>query len=71
MVGPIVEQIADEYEGRIKVGKVNVDEEPELARRYGVMSIPTLLIIKDGKVVAKQVGAMPKPKLAAMIDEVL
>ena len=71
MVGPLVEQLAQEYDGKAKVGKINVDEEPDLARRYGVMSIPTLLVVKDGKVADKQVGALPKVKMAAMVDAAL
>ena len=71
MIAPIIDQLANEYDGRAVVGKVDVDEEPELARRYGVMSIPTLVVIKNGEVVNKVIGAVPKPKLAAMLDEVL
>ena len=71
MIAPIIDQLAGEYDGRAVVGKVDVDEEPELARRYGVMSIPTLVVIKNGEVVNKVIGAVPKPRLAAMLDEVL
>ena len=71
MIAPIIDQLANEYDGRAVVGKVDVDEEPELARRYGVMSIPTLVVIKNGEVVNKVIGAVPKPKLAAMLDEAL
>ncbi len=60
MVGPILEQIAKEQADRLRVAKVNIDENPELASNYGVMSIPTMLIFKDGKVVDEFVGAMPK-----------
>ena len=66
MVGPVVEVIADERDD-IKVGKVNVDEEQELAAQFGVMSIPTLVVIKDGKVVNQVVGARPKASILAML----
>ena len=67
MVSPIVEEIAGEVADRAKVGKVNVDEEPELAARYGVMSIPTLIVVKDGKVVSSTVGAQPKQAILGML----
>ncbi len=60
MVSPIVDELSDELSDSIKVAKVNVDDEPELASKYGVMSIPTLLLIKDGSVAATSVGARPK-----------
>src|SRR5579883_694383 len=60
MIAPHVDAIASEYEGRVKVYKVNVDEEPEIASKYGIMSIPTLLFFKEGKVVDQVVGAVPK-----------
>ena len=66
MVGPIVDEIADERVD-IKVGKVNVDEERELAGQFGVMSIPTLVVIKGGKVVNQMVGARPKSQILAML----
>ena len=66
MVGPIVDEIADER-GDIKVGKVNVDEQPELAAQFGVMSIPTLVVMKRGKVVNQMVGARPKAQILAML----
>ena len=64
MVSPIVDEIAGDYAGRIKVGKVDVDAEPELAGAFGVSSIPTLLLLKDGEVVERAVGARPKAQLA-------
>lgn len=67
-IAPSVEAIAGEYEGRAKVYKVDVDSEDELAGRYGVMSIPALLIFKDGKVVDQHVGAVPKAAIASMLD---
>ena len=66
MVSPIVDEIAAER-GDIKVGKVNVDEQPELAAQFGVMSIPTLVVIKGGKVVNQMVGARPKSQILAML----
>ena len=66
MVSPIVDEIAAER-GDIKVGKVNVDEQPELAGQFGVMSIPTLVVIKGGRVVNQMVGARPKSQILAML----
>ena len=63
MIAPIIEEIANEYEGSIKVGKVNVDDEPELASSFRVISIPTIVLVKDGKVTASAVGYMTKDKL--------
>lgn len=68
MVGPVIEQLADEYEGKVKIGKVNVDEEPELSQTFGIMSIPTIVLVKDGKVVKQVVGARPKAELEAMLQ---
>lgn len=68
VIGPIVDQIAVELQGRLKVGKVNVDDAPDLAGEFNVMSIPTLLIFKGGKPVDQIVGAMPKDKLLAKIN---
>ena len=68
MMGPIIEQLAEEYEGKAKVGKVNVDEEGELSQAFGVMSIPTIVLIKDGKVVKQAVGARPKAEVEAMLQ---
>ena len=68
MVAPIVEEIADEYDGRIKVGKVNVDEEPELSMQFRVASIPTLMVFKNGKLVNTAVGYRPKADILALLD---
>ena len=68
MMGPIIEQLAEEYEGKAKVGKVNVDEEGELSQAFGVMSIPTIVLVKDGKVVKQAVGARPKAEVEAMLQ---
>lgn len=66
MVSPIVDEIATEHP-EIKVGKINVDEQPELASDFGVMSIPALFVVKAGKVVNKSVGALPKQQILEMI----
>ena len=68
MMGPIIEQLAEEYEGKAKVGKVNVDEEGELSQAFGVMSIPTIVLVKDGKIVKQVVGARPKAEVKAMLQ---
>lgn len=68
MIGPVVDELSGEYEGKAIIGKVNVDENPETAAKFMVRSIPTLLIIKGGEVVDKQVGAVPKSTLAQKID---
>ena len=68
MIGPVVEELAGEYEGKAVIGKVNVDENPETASKYGIRSIPTLLVIKGGEIVDKQIGAVPKAVLAGKID---
>jgi thioredoxin 1 len=60
MIAPTVEEIAKEYDGKLKVGKLDVDSNPQTAMKYGIRSIPTLLIIKDGQVVEQMVGAVPK-----------
>ena len=66
MVSPIVDEIAEER-GDIKVGKINVDEEPALASRFGIMSIPTLVVMENGKLVNQAVGAMPKAQILALL----
>jgi thioredoxin 1 len=68
MVGPIVDELANEYDGKAVVGKVNVDNNPKIATDFGIMSIPALLFFKDGKLVDKQVGAVPKHILAGKLD---
>ena len=71
MVSPIVDQLADELDGRLVIGKCNVDENQDIAMKYGVMSIPTLVILKGGQEVNRIVGAMPKPALTADIEKSL
>ncbi len=71
MMGPVVEQLASEYDGKVKVGKVNIDEQPALAAKYGVMSIPFFAFIKKGTVVDDELGAVPKERLKNKIDQML
>jgi thioredoxin 1 len=68
MIGPVVEEMAGEYEGKAKIGKVNVDNNPDISVKYGIRSIPALLIFKDGEVVDQIVGAVPKPHLTKQLD---
>jgi thioredoxin 1 len=71
MVAPIVDELADEYDGKLKVRKLNVDENHDTAKEYGIMSIPTLLLFKEGKQVGRLVGAMPKADFQKQIDKIL
>ncbi len=71
MVAPVVEELADDYDGKLKVMKVDVDASPQTASNYGIRSIPTLLIFKDGKPVQQVVGAVPKQMLQEKIDQVV
>ena len=71
MVGPVVEEIANDYEGKAIVGKVDVDNNPEVAQKYGIRNIPTILFLKNGEVVDKQVGAVGKAALAEKLDAML
>ncbi|MGD8414191.1 MAG: thioredoxin [Candidatus Latescibacterota bacterium] len=71
MVAPIVEEIANEYQGKLKVGKLNTDENQQVPTKFGIMSIPTLMIFKGGQVVERIVGAQPKAALTSKIDAVL
>lgn len=71
MIAPHVEALATEYDGRVKVGKVNIDEERDITEKYGIMSIPTLLFFKDGKVVDQVVGAVPKSTIASKLESLL
>ena len=63
IVGPIIEQLATEYEGQAVIGKVDVDSNPEISMKYGIRNIPTILFLKNGEIVDKQVGAVPKSVL--------
>ncbi|NIO00871.1 MAG: thioredoxin [Candidatus Latescibacteria bacterium] len=71
IVAPIVEEIATEYAGKIKVGKMNTEDNQQIAAQYGIMSIPTLMIFKDGEVKESVVGAQPKEAITSKIDAVL
>lgn len=71
IVGPVVEELAKEYEGKIKVGKLNIDENPQTPSRYGVMSIPTIMIFKDGQPVKSIIGAQGKDNFKKAIEEVV
>lgn len=68
MVGPIVDEIASEYDGRVSVGKLNVDENPDVPSKYGIRSIPTLMVFKNGELVEKIVGAVPKSVITGKIE---
>jgi len=71
MVGPVIEEISNEYEGKAVVGKVDVDANQEFAAKYGVRNIPTVLLFKDGEIVSRQVGVSPKKTYTDAIDELL
>jgi thioredoxin 1 len=71
MVGPIVEEISKEYEGRAVVGKLDVDSNPRTTAKYGIRNIPTILFFKNGQVMDKQVGAVPKAVLVAKLEKLL
>ena len=71
MVGPILEEVADEYAGRAKVVKVNVDEQRQVAASFGIQSIPTFVLFNNGKVREHKVGAIPKAEFTAMLDKVI
>jgi thioredoxin 1 len=68
MMGPVIEEIAAQSAGNVKVAKVNVDEQPSLAQQFGVMSIPTLVVIKHGRVTATSVGAQPKQSVLRLLE---
>ena len=71
MVGPILEQMAEDYKGKLKIAKINVDEEGELASNYNIVSIPTILIFHNGNVAKQQIGAVPKKVLEDLVKEFL
>ena len=70
-VAPIVEQLAGEYDGRVKVTKLDIDESPGVAQKFGIRGVPTLMMFKGGKMVGQQVGAVPKVRLAAFVNGAL
>ncbi len=67
MLAPVVDELAEQYEGKVKFGKINVDEQPRLAMNYSVESIPTLLLFKDGRAVDKSIGVVPKSSIEQML----
>lgn len=71
MIAPTIEELAKEYAGKIKVAKLNTDENPDIASRYKIMGIPTIMFFKDGEKVDQIVGAVPKPQLKAKIESLL
>ena len=71
MIAPAIEELAEEYEGRAKIGKINVDAESELAIRYHIDAIPALLIFKNGQVVETRKGLRPKSELCALLDQII
>ncbi|MCK4678258.1 MAG: thioredoxin [Bacteroidales bacterium] len=71
MVGPIIEEIGKDYEGKVVIGKLDVDNNPAVTARYGIRNIPTILFFKDGEVVDKQVGAVPKAMLVGKLEQYL
>jgi thioredoxin 1 len=68
MVGPIIEELAASFTGKVKVGKLNTDDNPNIASRYGIMSIPTVLLFKNGEIVDRIVGAVPKKDFEKMLS---
>lgn len=68
MIAPVVEELAVDYDGKAVIGKVDVDSNPEVSAKYGIRSIPTLLVFKNGEIVDKQVGAVPKNVLSQKLD---
>ena len=68
MIGPVVEELATEFEGKVVIGKVDVDANPEVSAKFGIRSIPTLLVFKNGEIVDKQIGAVPKAVLSDKLN---
>ena len=71
MIGPVIDQIAEEYAGQIKVGKVNVDEENALAEKHGIISVPTLIVYKDGTLAGQKAGAAPKHDIESLFKNLI
>ncbi len=71
IIGPVIEELAEEYKGKLKVAKMNVDESPATPGQYGIRGIPTVILFKDGKVADQVVGVVPKNHLKSMIDKVI
>jgi thioredoxin 1 len=70
-IAPVLDQLADEYDGKIKIGKVNVDENPATPGQYGVRGIPTMILFKDGEIVDQLVGAVPKKQVEVLLQKAL
>jgi thioredoxin 1 len=71
MIAPVLKELAKDYKDKLKVAKINVDEEPDLASRFGIQSIPTLLFFKGGQMVKQQIGAVPRPVLEKIVKELV
>lgn len=71
MIAPFIDELAEEYAGRVKVGKVNVDEEGDLAGRHGIVSIPSLVVYKDGKIAIQKIGALPKAAIEDLFKNLI
>jgi len=71
MISPLVDQLADEYLGKVKVAKVDIDDSPRTAQKFGIRGVPTLYVFKGGEVVGQQVGAVPKHTIASLVDRSL
>jgi thioredoxin 1 len=71
MIGPVIEEMATEYDGKAIIGKVNVDQNPGVSAKFGVRNIPTILFVKNGEIADKSVGAVPKAQLTAKLDAIL
>lgn len=70
-IAPLVGQVADEYEGKVKVGTIDIDDNPGIAQRFGIKGVPTLFVFKGGEVVGKMVGAAPKQNISALVQRAL
>ena len=71
MIAPFIDQLADEYDGRIKIGKVNVDEEQELAAMHNIASIPTMVVYRNGSIINQKTGALPKPEIEKLFTDLI
>jgi thioredoxin 1 len=69
MIAPVLDEMSSEYEGKLKIGKLNVDEQAELAAQYNIVSIPTMLVFKDGEVVNQQIGAVPRLRIEKLVKD--
>lgn len=71
MIAPILEEISDEYDGKVKIGKLNVDEQADIAAEYGIVSIPTILVFHQGEMVKQHVGAAPRPAIEGLFKDLV